>query len=149
MARPAEQDWGFTEITRKFERQSRPVRKASPRRRRVSVASSGTMHVGLWLTAVALCLVGLVAVHVGILNKNMEFNDLIRQKNDLSSENARLSSEVAGLSSPERIESIATKSLGMVPPDKVQYVYIGPPGEQQSYADLSDPGAGGGRAAAP
>lgn len=146
MARTAQQDWGFAEITRKFERDSRPARGKVPARRRVSMPASGAMHVGIWLSAVALCLLGLVAVHVGILKKNMEFNELIREKSTLSADNARLSSEVAGLNSPERIEQIATRSLGMVPPEKVQYVYIGPSGARQNYADL---GAGGGRTAAP
>ncbi|MFA5809954.1 MAG: cell division protein FtsL [Thermoleophilia bacterium] len=149
MARTAQQDWGFTEITRKFERDSKPARQRAPGRRRVSVSASGTMHVGIWLSAVAICLLGLVAVHVSILKKNMEFNELIREKNTLSADNARLSSEVAGLSSPERIEQIATQSLGMVSPEKVQYVYIGPSEARQNYANLDTFGAGGGRTAAP
>jgi len=149
MARSAQQDWGFTEITRKFERDSEPVRRKAPARRRASMPVSGTMHVGAWLSAVACFLIGLVAVHVGILQKNMEFNDLIREKNTLTADNARLSSEVAGLNSPERIEQIATKSLGMIPPEKVQYVYIGPSEARQNYADLNISGAGGGRMAAP
>jgi len=147
MAKTAQQDWGFTEITRKFERDEKPVRRKASSRRRASVSARGTMHVGLWLTAVSICLLGLVAVHVGLLKKNMEFNDLVREKNSLSADNARLSSEVAGLNSPERIEQIATRSLGMVPPEKVQYVYIGPAGARQNYADLGTTGAG--RTAAP
>ena len=111
--------------------------------------SGGAAHVGIWLTAVAICLLGLVALHVGLLKKNLEFNDLISEKSELSAENARLSSEVAALRSPERVEQIATKSLGMVPAEKVQYVYISPAGTSQSYADLDPLGAGGAGRAAP
>jgi len=148
MARLAQQDWGFTEITRKFERDSRPARRQQPRGRRVRMPQSGAAHAGLWLTAVAICLLGLVALHVGLLQKNLEFNSLINEKTELTAENARLSSDVATLRSPERVEQIA-RSLGMVPADKVKYVYISPTGTQQSYADLDPLGAGGAGGAAP
>ena len=153
MARTAERDWGFTEITRKFERDPRPARRPqrrqAPRARRAHVPESGAAHIGIWLTAVAVCLLGLVAVHVGLLKKNLEFNDIITERNDLSAQNAQLSSDVASLRSPERVEQIATKTLGMVPADKVQYVYISPAGTKQSYAYLDPLGAGGAGRAAP
>ena len=148
MARPAEKDWGFTEITRKFERDSSPARRPAPRLPDPRVPSRGAAHVGLWLTAVAICLLGLVGLRVGLLTKNLEFNNLISEKTELSAETVRLSSEVAALRSPERVEQIATGSLGMVPAGKVQYVYISPAGTRQSYADLDLLGAGvAGRAA--
>ena len=147
MARAAQQDWGFTEITRKFERDTRPSRRPAQPGRRLHVPASGMAHAGVWLTAVAICLLGLVALHVGILKENLEFNGLITEKYELSAENARLSSDVAALRSPERVEQIATHDLGMVPAEKVQYVYISPAGTRQSYADLDPLGTGGGRAA--
>jgi len=149
MARAAQQDWGFTEITRKFERDSRPSRRPEQRGERMRVPEGGTAHVGIWLTAVAICLLGLVALHVGILKKNLEFNNVINEKNGLSAENARLASDVAELRSPERVEQIAAGALGMVPADKVQYVYISPSGTSQSYADLNPLGAGGAGGDAP
>lgn len=153
MARTAENGWGFAEITRKFERDPRslrrPARKQAPRTRRVQVPEGSAAHAGIWLTAVALCLLGLVAVHVGLLKKNLEFNGLITERNDLSSQNAQLSSDVASLRSPDRIEQIATKQLGMVPAEKVQYVYISPAGAQQSYADLDPLGVNSAGRAAP
>ncbi len=108
------------------------------------------MHVGFWLSAIAICLIGLVAVHVVTLNKNMEYNELVSEKSTLAANNARLASEVAQLRSPGRIEEIATGSLGMVPPETVEYVYIGPSSSRQSYAevDLQD-GADGGHSASP
>jgi len=149
MARAAEQDWGFTDITRKFERHGKPSRRPAPRVRTQRAPSGGTAHVGIWLSFVALTLVGLVAVNVGLLQKNLEYNGLINEKSELSAENARLSSEVAALSSPERVEQIATRSLGMVPAEKVSYVYISPAETAQSYADLDPLGAGGAGRAAP
>lgn len=149
MARAAEQDRGFTDITRKFERHDKPSRRPAPRVRTQRVPSGSTAHVGIWLSFVALTLVGLVAVNVGLLQKNLEYNGLINKKSELSAENARLSSEVAALSSPERVEQIATLSLGMVPAEKVSYVYISPAETGQSYADLDPLGAGGAGRAAP
>lgn len=139
MGRAAQRDWGFTEITRKFERDTPPPSgrpPAAPGRRWSTVRATGTAHVGAWLGMVALSLIGLVTLHVITLQKNMQYNELIREKTSLTAENARLASEVSSLSSPERIEAIATKSLGMVPPEQMQYVYIGPASARGSYAEL-------------
>lgn len=141
MARAAQQDWGFTEITRKFERDSeQPVRHPRATGRRLPRPAAGPAHIGAWLTMVAMSLIGLVTLHVVILQKNMEYNDLVRERSSLTAENARLSGEVSALSSPERIQQIATASLGMVPPDRMQYVYIGPASSRQSYAELDGAG---------
>jgi cell division protein FtsL len=139
MAGAAQHDWGFTEITRKFERQAKPARTSKERQRRwMAVPARGTVHVGVWLVVIAVLLMGLVTLRVGLLYKNIEFNDLIREKNSLRVQNDHLSSEVATLSSPERIEQIATGPLGMVPSGKVQYVYISPrDGQQYAELDLS------------
>ncbi len=148
MAGAAQQDWGFAEITRKFERNLRPARKANEERRRwISVPAQGTVHVGIWLGVIALLLMGLVTLRIGLMYKNMEFNDLIREKNTLRVQNDQLSSDVAALSSPERIEQIATGPLGMVPAGKLQYVYINPPNGPQ-YAELPE-SAGNQKMAAP
>lgn len=148
MARAAQQDWGFSEITRKFEREAKVLRRPKEVSRRwLPLPITGTAHLSVWLTAAALCLIGLVALHIVILQKNLEHNGLIEEKNSLAAENARLSSEVSNLSSPERIEQIATKSLGMVPSGKMQYVYIGPAGSRQSFAELE--GTTPGRATPP
>ena len=144
MARAIERDWGFEDITAKFEREPRTGRReersrregAAGSKRAVVVRARGMMHVGFWLSAVAISLIGLVMLHVGILSKNMEYNDLISEKSTLAADNARLSREVAQLRSPERIEEIATGSLGMVPPQTVEYVYIGPSSSRQNFAEI-------------
>ncbi|MHB0866787.1 MAG: cell division protein FtsL [Thermoleophilia bacterium] len=141
MARAAQHDWGFAEeVSRQVERDPRPTGKPGSGLRRLSLPATGTAHLGGWLTMIAISLIGLVALHVVILQKNMQYTELIQEKSDLSAANARLGSEVAALSSPERIEQIATKTLGMVPPEKTQYVYIGPAGTRGSYAELQGPG---------
>ncbi len=156
MAGATQKNWGFTEITAKFEQQ--PQRERRQRRERpalepagrVQVRARGMIHTGFWLSAVAVCLIGLVALHVGILKKNIEYNQLVDEKNTLAADNSRLSSEVAALRSPQRIEEIATGPLGMVAPKTLAYVYIGPSGPGQDYAQLDAPeGAGYGRAASP
>ncbi|MBE3067298.1 MAG: cell division protein FtsL [Chloroflexi bacterium] len=137
MGRAVQHDWGFTEeVTRRVERDGRPTGKPGSGRRHLSLPATGAAHLGGWLTVVAVSLIGLVALHVVILQKNMAYTELIQEKGDLSAANARLATEVSALSSPERIDQIATKSLGMVPPGKMQYVYIGPATTQGSYAEL-------------
>ena len=149
MAGAAQQDWGFTEITRKFERQGKPPRrKQSPRRRWTATPASSALHVGVWVGVIALLLIGLVGLRVSLLYKNIQYNDLIAQKNTLQVQNDSLSRDVSTLSSPQRIEQIAEGQLGMVPTDKVQYIYINPPGGQQ-YAGLGQGSTGAEGTASP
>lgn len=136
MTKAAQSDWGFNEIARKFERDLSPAPRTKTDGHRSGLLHSGAARLTLWLGMIALGLIGLVALHISILQKNLEYNGLIQEKNSLTADNARLSSEVSALSSPERIEQIAMGPLGMVPPENLQYVYIGPPGSRQSYADL-------------
>ncbi|MBE0429136.1 MAG: cell division protein FtsL [Thermoleophilia bacterium] len=137
MARAAQNDWGFTEITRKFERDSRSsAGRPASGGRRLALPVFNTVHVGAWLMMVALSLIGLVAMHVVTLQKNMQYNELIRERNTLTAENARLAGEVSALSSPERIGQIASGSLGMVPPGKMEYIYIGTTNSLATYAEL-------------
>lgn len=142
MARTARQDWGFEEITTKFAREPQR-RKAAPGKPAARRPRS-IMRVSIWLVAIALFLVGLVTLHVSILEKNLEYNSLIEEKNSLAADNARLSTEVASLSSPARIEEIATGQLGMVVPDKIEYVYIGPDGAKRDYAQVDSREGGDG-----
>lgn len=137
MARAAEKDWGFNDIARKFEREERPARRPSIRRR--SRPSIKTIHFGFWLTVVALSLIGLVALHVTLLGRNMEYNSLIQGNKQLEAENARLASDVAALSAPARIEKLAVEDLGMVAPQDIEYVYVDPSNARQYYAALDPP----------
>jgi cell division protein FtsL len=144
MARAIEKDWGFGELARRFEAetQTAPRTGRASSRKWLPLPSAGTAHVGAWLFTVAMSLVGLVALHVIILQKNVEQSNIVREKNALIAETAKLSGEVSTLRSPERIEQIATRTMGMVPADKMQYVYINPFGEHQSYAEANTPYSG-------
>ena len=148
MAGAAQQDWGFTEITRKFERRQRPERRPAPRRRRAAAAAPNTLYVGVWLGAIAVLLIGLVGLRVSLLYKDVAFNNLIRERNDLTVQNSQLESNVSTLSSPARIQQIATGTLGMVPAGKIQYVYINPVDNRQ-FAELTNQDAGGNPAPSP
>ncbi|MCL6105992.1 MAG: hypothetical protein M1309_01360 [Actinobacteria bacterium] len=145
MAGAAQQDWGFTEITRKFERR-RPVRPRAPGRRRAAAPS--TLYVGVWLGVIAVLLIGLVGLRVSLLYKDVAFNNLIRERNDLTVQNSQLESNVSMLSSPARIQQIAAGTLGMVPAGKIQYVYINPVDNRQ-FAELTNQDAGGNPAPSP
>jgi cell division protein FtsL len=144
MARTARQDWGFEEITTKFAREPRRRKSAADKPPKAARRPRSIMRISIWLVAIALFLVGLVALHVSILEKNLEYNSLINEKNSLAADNARLSTEVASLSSPARIEEIATGQLGMVVPDKIEYVYIGPDGAKRDYAQVDSREGGDG-----
>ncbi len=140
MARAVRNDGGFAETVRKFE--ADPVRARSSRRLRRfrAVQTREIMHAGLWVGVIALLLIGLVGLRVSLMYKNIQFNELVRQKNTLTVENDQLSSDVSALSSPARIEQIAEGPLGMVPAGKIQYLYINPV-DNRLYADLEPQGA--------
>ncbi|MEN3183430.1 MAG: septum formation initiator family protein [Atribacterota bacterium] len=59
----------------------------------------------------------------------LEKSFLVAQKRatleDLVAQRERLATEVAALSSLERIRTIATERLGMVPPERVVYAVVG------------------------
>lgn len=144
MARAAEQDWGFNEVARKFEREDRSFRRPSGRSRFKPVIR--TVHFGFWLSVIVLALIGLVMLHVTLLGRNMEYNNLIQGNKKLEAENARLAGEVSALGAPARIEKIAVEDLGMVEPRDIEYVYVDPSNARQYYAalDQSDSEASGG-----
>lgn len=140
MARAAEQDWGFNDIARKFERDERPMRR--PARGRRAKPAIKTVRFGIWLAVIVLALIGLVALHVTLLDRNLEYNNLIQGNKDLEAENARLASEVSALNAPARIEKLAVEKLGMVPPQEIEYVYVDPSNARQYYADLDSSASG-------
>lgn len=138
MARAAEQDWGFNDIARKFERESGPARRNAAVRR----AKPGIKPVrfGIWLAVIALALIGLVTLRVALMDLNMEHNNLIQGSKKLEAENARLSGEVAALAALPRIEKLAIEDLGMVAPQDIEYVYVDPANASQYYAALDPSG---------
>jgi cell division protein FtsL len=90
---------------------------------------------------VALALIGLVALHVTLLGKNLEYSNLIQGNKKLEAENAVLASDVSTLYAPARIEQLAVEEYGMVAPQDIEYVYVDPSNARQYYADLDPPGS--------
>ena len=71
------------------------------------------------LFVIVSILAGFFILRSGVAATNAyHLNQLKNQSTKLETENARLHLEIAHLKSPERIQSIATKDLGMILPDK-------------------------------
>ncbi len=151
MGSTARKDWGFEDAVAALEQETQRRTPVRPAPRPAAPAAGGMIRAGFLLTAaVAVMLIGLVALHVSILQKHREYSELVDEKNSLAAENAHLSGEVAALRSPARIEAIATGQLGMVSPKNIEYVYIGPDGARSDYARVDyPPGAAGGSPATP
>lgn len=99
-----------------------------------------TFHFGFWLSVVALAMIGLVALHVALMGKNLEYSNLLQDNKRLEAENAQLASEVSALTAPARIEQMAVEEYGMIEPQTVEYVYVDPSNVRQYYAELESPG---------
>lgn len=71
------------------------------------------------LFVIVVALAGFFILRSGVAASNAyHLNQLKNQSTKLEAENSRLHLEIAHLKSPERIQSIATKELGMIVPDK-------------------------------
>lgn len=71
------------------------------------------------LFVVVSLLAGFFILRSGVAASNAyHLNQIKNQATKLEAENSRLHLEIAHLKSPERIQSIATKDLGMILPDK-------------------------------
>jgi cell division protein FtsL len=71
---------------------------------------------------VAGVMISQIAQRELIVRSSYQLVSVKNQVNNLQKENEFLKIELAGLSSPDRIQQIATKELGMVVPEKVHYV---------------------------
>lgn len=71
----------------------------------------------------------LALVYLGMQALVLEKSFLVAQKRaaleDLIAQREKLAAEVATLSSLERIRTLATERLGMVPPERVVYAVVG------------------------
>ena len=71
---------------------------------------------------VAGVMISQIAQRELIVRSSYQLVSVKNQVTNLQKENEFLKIELAGLSSPDRIQQIATKELGMVVPEKVHYV---------------------------
>ncbi len=82
----------------------------------------------LGLALLALCLVGVALLHVWlrlqVVHMGYELSTTSKLQNQLEQENRELKVELATLTSPDRLEAMARKRLGLAPPEKGQIVIL-------------------------
>jgi cell division protein FtsL len=75
-----------------------------------------------------LCLVLLGLLHVWlrlqVVHMGYGLSTTTKLQNQLEQENRELKVELASLTSPDRLEAMARKRLGLVPPDKGQVIVL-------------------------
>jgi hypothetical protein len=79
-----------------------------------------------WILLVGALLAGIVALNVAVLGLNMEVERLDGQRDNLRAENAVVVSELSSAAAAGRIEALATRRLGLVPPVETTYVRLEP-----------------------
>ncbi len=81
-----------------------------------------------WILLIGVMLAGIVAVNVLVLQLNMEFDGLSRERAQLRADNAVLRSRLSSASSQLRIEDAARVRLGLQEADALTttYVRLGP-----------------------
>lgn len=76
----------------------------------------------------ALALIGVVLIHVWlrlqVVQMGYVFSTINKLQGRLEQENRELKIELATLTSPERLEALARKRLGLVPPEKGQVIVL-------------------------
>jgi cell division protein FtsL len=77
-----------------------------------------------WIVVVGVLLAGIVAVNVVVLQLNMQFDSLSRERAQLRADNALLRSQLSSASANVRIEDAATTKLGLQAADPLQTTYV-------------------------
>jgi cell division protein FtsL len=77
-----------------------------------------------WILLVGVLLAGIVAVNVLVLQLNMQFDGLSRERAQLKADNARLRSQLSSASANVRIEEAATARLGLEAADPLTTTYV-------------------------
>lgn len=103
-------------------------RIARPKRAERPARSAGirTSFFGgiAWIVVVGVLLAGIVAVNVVVLQLNMQFDSLGRERAQLMSDNALLRSQLSSASANVRIEDAATSRLGLTAADPLTTTYV-------------------------
>ena len=73
---------------------------------------------------IALLLAGIVAVNVLVLQLNMQFDGLSRERAQLKADNALLRSQLSSASASVRIEDAAKSKLGLQAADGLTTTYV-------------------------
>ena len=77
-----------------------------------------------WIVLVGVLLAGIVAVNVLVLQLNMQFDGLNRERAQLKADNALLRSRLSSASANVRIEEAATARLGLQAADPLTTTYV-------------------------
>lgn len=77
-----------------------------------------------WIVVVGALLAGIVAINVIVLQLNMQFDGLGRERAQLKADNARLRSQLSSASANVRIEEAATVKLGLEAADPLTTTYV-------------------------
>ncbi len=77
-----------------------------------------------WILLVGVMLAGIVAVNVLVLQLNMDFDGLSRERAQLRADNALLRSRLSSASSQLRIEDAAKARLGLQEADALTTTYV-------------------------
>jgi cell division protein FtsL len=76
----------------------------------------------------ALCLVGVALLHVWlrlqVVHMGYALSTTSKLQNQLEQESRELKVELATLTSPDRLETMARKRLGLAPPEKGQVIVL-------------------------
>jgi cell division protein FtsL len=99
-----------------------PRRTRAVRRARANPLRSGVT----WIVVLSTLLAGVVALNVAVLQLNVRFDKVSRERANLRADNAALASQLSSSSAAPRIESLARNRLGLVsaPPDATTYVQL-------------------------
>ncbi|HSK31395.1 MAG TPA: cell division protein FtsL [Candidatus Limnocylindria bacterium] len=101
---------------------------AAKRNRSDRGAKAGGRVRMLRLAVLALCLIGAVWLHVWLRLQVVHIGYVLsttsKLQNRLEQENRELKIELATMMSPERLEALARKRLGLVPPEKGQVIIL-------------------------
>jgi cell division protein FtsL len=102
-----------------------PVAPKARRAPAASVRARAPFAGGVaWIVLIGVLLAGIVAVNVLVLQLNMQFDGLSRERAQLKADNARLRSQLSSASANVRIEEAATAELGLRAADPLTTTYV-------------------------
>ncbi len=111
-------------VAERSEARARTARER-PRSTRRPAARRHVAGGVVWIAAAAVLLAGVVAMNVAVLRLNLRLDGLARERAKLRADNAALSSQLSSAAAAARIEALAHRSLGVVPADPSQTIYVG------------------------
>jgi cell division protein FtsL len=101
-------------------RARRPAPAPRPRR----AARPRILGGALWIAVVAALLAGVVSLSVVVLQLNLRYDELGRERANLRAANAALAAQLSSAASAPQVEALARKRLGLVASDPQQTVYV-------------------------